>query len=129
MVRRLAAGAVVPWRRPLPAALAGIVAVLRLLPRVSRPMTVLLAAGVLAATLLHLAATVVGGLLVGSIPAAVRAGLDSSAGRHTAALLVGAALLILGERLLWPFHGTLAAAFRRRVDRHLHEPAMAAGSL
>jgi hypothetical protein len=128
IVRRPAWGAVVPWRRPLPAALVGIVAVLRLLPRVSRPMTARLATGVLAATLLPLAATVVGGLLVGSIPAAVRSGLDSDAGRQTVTLLAGAALLLVGQRLLWPLQGALAAAFGRRVDRHLQERAMAAVS-
>jgi ABC-type multidrug transport system fused ATPase/permease subunit len=93
---------------------------------VSRPLTLLLSVSVLAATLLPLAATVVTGLLVGSIPPAVRDGLDSAAGRYTLSLLAGASLLIVAERLLTPFQGALASAFGRRVDRHLQERTMAA---
>src|ERR671932_787604 len=89
--------------RSVPPALAGILAVLRLLPRESLPLTILLSLGVLAATLLPLGFTVVTGLLVGSIPGAVRAGLDSDAGRHTLTLLAAAGLLIVGERVLGPF--------------------------
>ncbi len=126
--RRADARAVGPWRRPLPPALGGTIAVLRLLPRVSRPMTLALAAGIFLATLLPLAALVVGGLLVGSVPAAVRGGLDSASGRHALTLLTGAALLIVGQRLLGPFLGALAACFGRRVDRHVQERAMAAVS-
>ena len=115
-----------PRRGALPAALGGMLAVLRLLPRVSPALTLLLALGVIAATLLPLAFLVVTGLLVGSIPAAVSGGLDSDAGRHTVALLAAAAALIVGERLLGPVLGALAAVFGRRVDRHLQERVMSA---
>ncbi len=115
-----------PWRRSLSPTLAGTFALLRLLPRVSRARTALLAAGVLAGTLLPLGATVVAGLLVGSVPAAVRGGLASAAGRASLSLLVGAGALIVAERLLTPFLAALAGTFGRAVDRRLQERVMAA---
>ncbi len=105
---------------------AGTLAVLRLLPAVDGAKTVLLAAGVLAATALPLAATVVTGLLVGSVPAAVKGGLASAAGHIALSLLAAVGLLIVVERLLGPFLAALAAAFGREVDRHLQERLMTA---
>ena len=113
------------WR-PLPPTLAGILAVLRLLPRISPRLSALLATIVVLASLLPLAVTIAAGLLVGSVPAAVREGLSSAAGRHTLGLLAIAALLIVAERLLGPIQASLAAVFGRRVDRHLQERTMAA---
>lgn len=113
-------------RISLPPTVSGVLAILRILPLVSRRLSVLLSASVLAATALPLAATVVTGLLVGSIPPAVRDGLDSDAGRVTLSLLAGAALLIVGERLLMPFQAALGTVFGRQVDRHLQERTMAA---
>jgi len=112
--------------RTPPPALSGILVVLRLLPRVSVPMTIGLAVGVAVSTVLPLGFTVEGGLLVGSVPPAVRTGLDSSAGRHTLVLLAGAAVLIVGERLVAPLLTALAANLGRRVDRHLQERVMVA---
>lgn len=114
-------------RRPrLPPTLAGIVALLRLLPRISRALTVLLAAVVLASSLLPLGVTITAGLLIGSVPAAVSAGLDSPAGGYTLTLLGVAALLIVVERLLAPFGASLATVFGRRLDRYLQEQTMQA---
>jgi len=111
--------------RPSPA-VAGVWAVLRLLPRISPWLTILLAAVVLVSSSLPLAVTVVAGLLVGSVPAAVGTGLDSPAGQRTLALLGLAALLIVVERLLAPFGASLAAVFGRRLDRYLQERTMQA---
>ncbi len=97
-----------------------------LLPRVSVPMTALLSVAVLVSSILPLALTVTAGLLVGSVPAAVRGGLGSEAGRHTLTLLGVAALLIIAERLLGPFQASLASVIGRRVDRYLQERTMAA---
>lgn len=105
---------------------AGVLTLLRIIPRVSRRLTLLLSAGVLVATVLPLAATVVTGRLVGSIPPAVRDGLGSPAGRGTLTLLAAAALLIVAERLVAPFQAALAIAVGRQVDRHLQERTMAA---
>ncbi len=106
--------------------MAGTLAVLRLLPAVDGAKTVLLAAGVLASTILPLAETVVTGLLVGSVPAAVRGGLVSPAGHVALSLLAVVGLLIVAERLLGPFLAALAATFGREVDRRLQERLMAA---
>src|SRR6266536_6371587 len=106
-------------RRPLPPAVTGTFSVLRLLPRVSTGMTVALGISVAVAGGLPLAFIVVTGILVGSIPAAVQGGLDSSAGHHTLVLLAIAAALTVGQRVLLPFQTTLATIFGREVDRHL----------
>lgn len=105
---------------------AGVLTLLRIIPRVSRRLTLLLSAGVLVATVLPLATTLVTGRLVGSIPPAVRDGLGSPAGRGTLTLLAAAALLIVAERLVAPFQAALAIAVGRHVDRHLQERTMAA---
>jgi ATP-binding cassette, subfamily B, bacterial len=115
-----------PWRRPLPPALTGTLVLLRLLPAVSRPLTVLLALGVFVSAALPIAVTVVSGLLVGSIPAAVRGGMASPAGQRAVSFLIAAALLIVVVRVLGPFRSTLAGVFARAVDRHLQERVMAA---
>ncbi len=104
----------------------GIITILRILPRVSRRLTLLLSASVIAATLLPLTATVVTGLLVGSIQPAVDDGFESSAGRYTLSLLAVASLLIVAERLLAPFQEALATVLGRQVDRHLQERTMTA---
>ena len=72
-----------PWRRRQRPALAGTVVLLRLLPRVHLPRTILLAVVVLLNMLLPIGLTVVTGLLIGSIPAAVEGGLESPAARLT----------------------------------------------
>jgi ABC-type multidrug transport system fused ATPase/permease subunit len=112
--------------RSLPPALAGILAVIGLLPKVSRSQTFILTVLVALESALPLAFTVVAGLVVGSIPAAVRGGLASAAGHHTLLLLAGAALVIVATRLIVPFRSALAAALGRRVDRHLQERVMVA---
>ncbi len=99
---------------------------LGLLPRISAPLTALLAGAVLVSSVLPLAVTITAGLLVGSVPAAVQGGLDSPAGWRTLTLLGVAALLIVAERLLGPFQASLASVFGRRVDRYLQERTMAA---
>lgn len=114
------------WKRPLPPALAGVLAVLGLLPRISARLTALLAALVFVSSGLPLAVTVLTGLLVGSVPAAVQGGLDAPAGRYTLWLLGMVVLLIGVQRLLGPWEAALAAVFGRRVDRYLQERTMAA---
>ncbi len=113
-------------RWSLPPALSGVLALVSLLPRVSAPMTALLSVAVLVSSVLPLAVTVTAGLLVGSVPAAVRGGLGSGAGRHTLTLLSVAAILIIFQRLLGPFQASLASVVGRRVDRYLQEQTMAA---
>jgi ATP-binding cassette subfamily B protein len=114
------------WRRPLPPAVTGTLVLLRLLPTVSLPLTILLGWAVFVSAALPIAVTVVSGLLVGSIPAAVRGGLASPAGQRAVAFLIAATLLIVVVRVLGPFRSTLAGVFARAVDRHLQERVMAA---
>src|SRR5947209_19014089 len=87
-----------PWQ--IPPALAGILPVVRLLPDASGPLSLLLLLGIIAATVLPLLLTILTGVLVGSVPAAVRSGLDSPAGRHTLMLLGLAAVVIVLSRIL-----------------------------
>lgn len=115
-----------PVLHHVPPEVAGILAVLRLLPGVSVSMTLLITAGVAVATLLPLGFTVVGGLLVGSIPRSVHTGFGSPAGQHTLFLLAIVALLITGERVVAPLLTAVATNLGRLVDRHLQERLMAA---
>src|SRR4051812_14221298 len=108
-----------PWRRPLSPALVGTLAVLALLPRVSRTHTLLLAAGTLATAALPLAVTVSTGQMIVALPDAVSAGLDSPAGRNLIGILVLVGALILLARALGPLQSALAVTFAREVDRHL----------
>ncbi|HEV8638416.1 MAG TPA: ABC transporter ATP-binding protein [Chloroflexota bacterium] len=116
-----------PFRhRPLSPAVSGTLAVLRLLPRVSPSLTLLLAAGTVVQAALPVALTVVTGLLVGDVPAAAGGGVASDAARRLLGWLGLAALLIGVVRVLGPLQTALASAFARRVDRHLQERVMAA---
>ncbi|MGI8915340.1 MAG: hypothetical protein ACR2JY_16415 [Chloroflexota bacterium] len=115
-----------PWRCHLPPSVSGTLVHLRRLPAVSLPLTVFLALAVLVSAAIPIAGTVVSGLLVGAIPAAVRSELASPAGQRVITILIIAALLIVVVRVLGPFRSTLAAVFARAVDRHLQERVMAA---
>ena len=107
-------------------ALMGTAAVVRLLPRVDAGRTVLLAATTLVSAALPVATSIVLGLLVGSVPVAAAAGLESPAGRTTLALFGLVCALAVGARVLGPLHATLAGTFARQIDRHLQERVMAA---
>ncbi|HZC28068.1 MAG TPA: ABC transporter ATP-binding protein, partial [Actinopolymorphaceae bacterium] len=115
-----------PSRPSLPPPVRGIVAVLALLPEVSRRRSALFAAGALAGALLPVGMAVVTGLLVGSIPAAVAGGLHSPAGGRTTSLLVFLAVLILLQRVISPLLSTLATILGREVDRLLQEKVITA---
>jgi ATP-binding cassette subfamily B protein len=66
------------------------------------------------------------GLMIGSLPATVHAGLASAAAQHTFRdMIVWAAAMLLGQILTRPLW-VLAGAMRNRVDAHLQERAMVA---
>ncbi|HLZ08924.1 MAG TPA: hypothetical protein VKT80_10080, partial [Chloroflexota bacterium] len=115
-----------PWRSSLSPALAGTLAVLALLPGVSRSRTILLAVSTVATASIPLAVTVITGQLIGLLPDTVGTGLDSPAGRRMLLLLAIAGTLILVVRALGPLQLALAGTFARQVDRHLQERVMAA---
>ena len=117
----------IPWMgTTLPPALTGTISLLRLLPSISLRMTVWLTLSMVATTVLPLGFIVVSGLLVGSIPNAVRQGVGSAAGHHTVVLLAAAAGIIVLQRVLAPFQLALATVFGRRVDRRLQERVISA---
>jgi ATP-binding cassette, subfamily B, bacterial len=113
-------------RPHLPPALTGILAVLRLLPRVNRVQPWLFALGVVAVAMLPIAIAVTTGLLVGSIPAAVDGGTDSAAGRYTVGLLAAVAALVVALRVLTPLTQALARNLGRLVELHLRQRLIAA---
>lgn len=104
----------------------GIVALLRLLPRVSRRKPALLAVGVAISAALPVATTVLTGLLIGSIPATIRAGLDSPSGRTTLWLLTGVGGLIVVARVVAPLLRALIVTLGQKTDRYLQERVIAA---
>jgi ABC-type multidrug transport system fused ATPase/permease subunit len=110
----------------MPPAVTGIVAVLRLLPRVHPVKPWLFAAAVVASAALPIAIAVLTGLLVGSIPPAVDAGLDSAAGGTTRLLLAAVAALVVTQRVLSPLLEALAVTLGRQVEQYLRERVMAA---
>ena len=110
----------------LPPAAIGTFALIRLLPGVSWPMTVLLWASVVVLAALPVATGVAIGLLVGSVPGAVEGGMGSAAARQSLWLLAAVAALIAVNRAIAPFQSALASAFARAVDRHLQERLIAA---
>ncbi|MFJ5987012.1 ABC transporter ATP-binding protein [Lentzea sp. NPDC092896] len=105
----------------LPPTAKGIVAVLRVLPRVSRPRTALLAGGVVVSAVLPIGIAVVTGLLIGAIPVAAREGAGSPAAGRVGALLIAVAIAILVERLTSPLLRAAVSTLGRDVDRYLQE--------
>src|SRR5438128_2263815 len=99
------------WRRPLPPALAGTLAILALLPRVSGRLTAVLAAMTLVVAALPIATVVVTGLLVGTVPGVIAQGLDAPVGQYAIDLFLIACALILVGRVLAPFQYALATTF------------------
>ncbi|MEU0885013.1 ABC transporter ATP-binding protein [Lentzea sp. NPDC005914] len=105
----------------LPPTAKGILAVLRVLPRVSRPRTALLAGGVVVSAALPIGIAVLTGLLIGAIPGAARDGADSAAAARVGTLLVAVAIAILVERLTSPLLRAAVSTLGRDVDRYLQE--------
>jgi ATP-binding cassette, subfamily B, bacterial len=110
----------------VPPALTGTLAVIRLLPRVSRPMTLALYAMVAVQSALPIAFMIVSGRLVGTIPTAIRYGLDSGPGRTALTFLVATAAIIAVQNIVAPVMVALSEVFGRAVDRYLQEQVMAA---
>ncbi len=115
-----------PRRWPGFESIRGIPILLRLLPSVSRGQSALLGAGVLLAAALPVAAIALTGLLVGSIPAAVRGGLDSPAGHHTLDLLVVVGVLVVAQRFVSPMLRAVSMTLGRETDRYLQDRVLAA---
>ena len=110
-----------PWRRSVPPALVGILALLRLLPRVHLARTISLAFVVALNMLLPIGLTVVTGLLIGSIPAAVEGGFDSPAARLTLIWLAVFSAVFVALELLGSAEDVLGLGLGRYLDLYLQE--------
>ena len=108
--------------RWLPESIKGLLSVLSLLPKLSRPRTVVMVTGVLIQSFVPVAAGVLTGLLIGGIPEAVRTGETEP----TSWLLVGIGVLVVLERATAPILQATAATLGRDVDRYLQERVMEA---
>ena len=106
-------------RRRLPPVVTGSVTILGMLPSVNLRTTVVLAISVLLGAVLPLTFTVVAGLLIGSIPEAVRGGTGSSASHWSLTLLAIAGTVFLATRLLGALQGTAALALRLDFNQYI----------
>lgn len=113
------------WKS-LPPTLTAVLALLRIVMAANRRAAITVSLGIGLAALLPIAATIVTGWLVGSIPRAESTGIESEPGRATLALLAGVAVFIIGQRVLSPFLTMLGAVLGREVDWHLKERIMRA---
>jgi len=102
------------------------VVLLRQLPGVSFPLSLATLLNVVLGALLPLASTVTSGLLVGRIPAAVRGGLGSPAGRSMEGALAILAGLYAVQFTIVPLLQQAVNALGRRLDRSISNRVMAA---
>ena len=112
-------------KRGAPPVLLGLVALLRLLPRVNRAKAVLGLAGIAVVSVLPIAVATATGRVIGAIPDTVGAGLSSPGGRLLFTWLAVVGGLVLTQQILAPVVKTLGETLGREVDRHLQERVMA----
>jgi ATP-binding cassette subfamily B protein len=101
---------------------------LKLLPKVSAPLTLLLFVIVLVGGLLPVALVIATGVLVGSVRGALEGGLDSSAGQNMMLALGLAGGMFLAQQVVAPFQELITDTLARRVDGHLRVRVMRAVS-
>lgn len=99
----------------------GILAVVRLLPRISRPRTAAFVAATVAVAALPLAATIATGLLIGLIPAATAGGADAPETRSAYLLLGTAAIALILHRLVQHLHNANARNLGRELELLLQD--------
>ena len=98
----------------------------RQLPGVSGPLTTLLGSLIVLGVLQSLGFVVATGVLVGTVPDAIGAGLDSAAGtRLLTALAVVVVLFVVGQ-VVEPLRSTVADTLGRRLEGHLRARIIAA---
>jgi ATP-binding cassette, subfamily B, bacterial len=102
-------------------ALIGTLAMIAMLPRVSRVRTILLAIGTIVVAALPVGVTVVGGETVGAIPDVLRDGIASASGARLTNLVIVLGILVTLARIVGPLHRALGYTFAREVDRHVQE--------
>ncbi|HVE91704.1 MAG TPA: ABC transporter ATP-binding protein [Actinomycetota bacterium] len=99
-------------------------ALIRLLPGVSRPMTVAVVTATLIAAALPVAMTLANGALIGGVPAAVRGGFGSDEGRKLLWITGLAGALFVAQQTFGPVRLALADAFGRRINGRFKERVM-----
>ncbi|HEX4213010.1 MAG TPA: ABC transporter ATP-binding protein [Candidatus Dormibacteraeota bacterium] len=112
------------WRPPV--WMRGLSLLLGTMSRTGRSRAAALALIVLVTSLLPIATTVVTGLLVGRVPAAVAGGLGSVPARTALTLLAGASAMIVVGRVIGPFKEALAENLGRALDLEIQERVIAA---
>jgi len=127
----LTSGAPARWAWPprwprLSTALRGLLALMRMLPQVSAPLTIAAVATVLLSAALPLGTTLTSGRLVGAVPAALRGGWDAVAGRTAVQALVMLGALFVVQRLVITLRTTVARALWLKLVHYLDERLMRA---
>lgn len=113
-------------KRGAPPVLAGLIALLRLLPRVNRAKAVFGLAGIAVVSVLPVAVAAATGRVIGTIPDTVGTGLSSPGGRLLITWLAVVGGLVVTQQVLAPVVKALGETLGREVDRHLQERVMAA---
>ncbi|MQM27950.1 ABC transporter ATP-binding protein [Glycomyces albidus] len=103
-----------------------VLAVVRLLPRISRPRTALFAATTVLTAALPLAMTIATGLLIGAVPAAADAGPGSPEARDAYLLLAAGVAALLAGRLVANLHNAVAYNLGRDLELLLQDRLLAA---
>ena len=124
--RRPGLGSFQQLKGRLPPVITGSITILGIMPRVNPRATAALAVCVLLSAALPLAFTVATGLLVGSIPDAVRDGPDSAASQRSVTLLVIAGSVFLATRLVHALQRTAALALRLDFNQYIQARIAAA---
>src|SRR5262245_12430362 len=111
--RLLTSAGLVGWAWPprlprLSAAMRGLLAIMRMLPQVSVPLTIAAVVTALLSAALPLGITLASGRLVGAVPAALRGGWDAVAGRTAVQALVMLGALFVMQRLMITLRTTVA---------------------
>jgi ATP-binding cassette subfamily B protein len=103
-------------------------ALVRLMPSVSRPLTLALVVINALRSAAPVGFTIASGTLVGAVPAAVDGGLGSPAGERLTVALVVAATLFVVRQVLDPLHLLVGETLSRRINGDLRRRAMRATS-
>jgi len=103
-----------------------VLAVARLLPRISRPRTALLATTSVLSAAFPLATAIATGLLIGTVPAASAAGPGTPEARHAYLLLALGVAALLCARLTDSLHRANAAGLGRDLELLLQDRLVAA---
>jgi ATP-binding cassette, subfamily B, bacterial len=101
-------------------------AVARLYPQIGKGFTAAVVALVLISPLLSLGYTLAAGYLVGSVPAAVRDGIDSAAGRRLLTALAAVGATFIAQYALGGLREVLAQIAGRRVSRMIKRRVLGA---